>query len=118
LITRKIKHGKIRIGFTPDEEIGRGANKFDVQKFGAEWAYTIDGSEVGELEYENFNAAAAKVKIQGRNVHPGYAKNKMVNALSPGRNELAAMLPEDERPEPYRGVRGILPLDINGGYRG
>ncbi|HHU97570.1 MAG TPA: peptidase T [Petrimonas sp.] len=110
----EIKHGKIRIGFTPDEEIGRGANKFDVQKFGAEWAYTIDGSEVGELEYENFNAAAAKVKIQGRNVHPGYAKNKMVNALHLA-NELAAMLPEDERPEHTEGYEGFFHLISMGG---
>ncbi len=110
----EIKHGKIRIGFTPDEEIGRGADKFDVQKFGAEWAYTIDGSEVGELEYENFNAAAAKVKIQGRNVHPGYAKNKMVNALHLA-NELAAMLPEDERPEHTEGYEGFFHLISLGG---
>ena len=74
----EIEHGKIRIAFTPDEEIGRGADKFDVKKFGAEWAYTMDGSEVGELEYENFNAAYAKIDIQGRNVHPGYAKNKII----------------------------------------
>lgn len=110
----EIKHGKIRIGFTPDEEIGRGADKFDVQKFGAEWAYTIDGSEVGELEYENFNAAAVKVKIQGRNVHPGYAKNKMVNALHLA-NELAAMLPEDERPEHTEGYEGFFHLISLGG---
>ncbi len=110
----EIKHGKIRIGFTPDEEIGRGADKFDVQKFGAEWAYPIDGSEVGELEYENFNAAAAKVKIQGRNVHPGYAKNKMVNALHLA-NELAAMLPEDERPEHTEGYEGFFHLISLGG---
>ena len=110
----EIKHGKIRIGFTPDEEIGRGADKFDVQKFGAEWAYTIDGSEVGELEYENFNAAAAKVKIQGRNVHPGYAKNKMVNALHLA-NELAAMLPENERPEHTEGYEGFFHLISLGG---
>ncbi len=110
----EIKHGKIRIGFTPDEEIGRGADKFDVQKFGAEWAYTIDGSEVGELEYENFNAAAAKVKIQGRNVHPGYAKNKMVNALHLA-NELAAMLPEEERPEHTEGYEGFFHLISLGG---
>ncbi|HBX19205.1 MAG TPA: peptidase T, partial [Porphyromonadaceae bacterium] len=71
----EIEHGKIRIAFTPDEEIGRGPDKFDVAKFGAEWAYTMDGGEVGELEYENFNAASAKISIQGRNVHPGYAKN-------------------------------------------
>ena len=110
----EIKHGKIRIGFTPDEEIGRGADKFDVKKFGAKWAYTIDGSEVGELEYENFNAAAAKVKIQGRNVHPGYAKNKMVNALHLA-NELAAMLPENERPEHTEGYEGFFHLISLGG---
>ena len=110
----EIKHGKIRIGFTPDEEIGRGADKFDVQKFGAEWAYTIDGSEVGELEYDNFNAAPAKVKIKWRNVHPGYAKNKMVNALHLA-NELAAMLPEDERPEHTEGYEGFFHLISLGG---
>jgi len=110
----EIKHGKIRIGFTPDEEIGRGADKFDVKKFGAKWAYTIDGSEVGELQYENFNAAAAKVKIQGRNVHPGYAKNKMVNALHLA-NELAAMLPENERPEHTEGYEGFFHLISLGG---
>ena len=77
----EIKHGKIRIGFTPDEEIGQGADHFDVEKFGADWAYTIDGGQIGELEYENFNAAGVSIKIQGRNVHPGTAKDKMVNAL-------------------------------------
>ncbi|MFA6854516.1 MAG: peptidase T, partial [Bacteroidales bacterium] len=87
----EIEHGKIRIAFTPDEEIGRGADKFDVEKFGADWAYTMDGSEVGELEYENFNAASAKIEIQGRNVHPGYAKNKMINALHVA-NELISLL--------------------------
>ena len=92
----EIEHGKIRIGFTPDEEIGRGADKFDVVKFGADWAYTMDGSEVGELEYENFNAASAKISIQGRNVHPGYAKNKMINALHVA-NELINLLPENEQ---------------------
>jgi len=89
----EIEHGRIRIAFTPDEEIGRGADKFDVVRFGAEWAYTMDGSEVGELEYENFNAASAKIEIQGRNVHPGYAKGKMINALHVA-NELVALLPE------------------------
>ena len=105
----EIEHGKIRIGFTPDEEIGRGADKFDVAKFGAEWAYTIDGSELGELEFENFNAASAKIDIQGRNVHPGYAKNKMINALHVS-NELIAMLPEYERPERTEGYEGFFHL--------
>ncbi|UJF30992.1 peptidase T [Kaistella sp. 97-N-M2] len=93
----EIKHGKIAIGFTPDEEIGRGAHKFDVKKFGAEWAYTMDGSEVGELEYENFNAAGAVVKIHGLSVHPGYAFGKMVNA-SLLAAEFVQMLPENETP--------------------
>ncbi len=110
----EIEHGKIRIGFTPDEEIGRGADKFDVKKFGAEWAYTMDGSEVGELEYENFNAASAKIKIQGRNVHPGYAKNKMVNALHVA-NELIALLPAKERPEHTEGYEGFFHLISLGG---
>ncbi len=105
----EIEHGKIRIGFTPDEEIGRGADKFDVEKFGADWAYTMDGSSVGELEYENFNAASAKINIQGRNVHPGYAKNKMINALHVG-NELVALLPEKERPEHTEGYEGFFHL--------
>ena len=110
----EIEHGKIRIAFTPDEEIGRGADKFDVKKFGAEWAYTMDGSEIGELEYENFNAAYAKIEIQGRNVHPGYAKNKMVNALHIA-NELALMLPYDERPEHTDGYEGFFHLiSLNG----
>lgn len=110
----EIEHGKIRIGFTPDEEIGRGADKFDVAKFGADWAYTIDGSEVGELEYENFNAASAKIDIQGRNVHPGYAKGKMVNALHLA-NELIALLPESERPEHTAGYEGFFHLISLGG---
>ena len=105
----EIEHGKIRIGFTPDEEIGRGADKFDVAKFGAEWAYTMDGSELGELEFENFNAASAKIDIQGRNVHPGYAKNKMINALHVA-NELINMLPENERPERTEGYEGFFHL--------
>lgn len=110
----EIKHGKIRVGFTPDEEIGRGPNKFDVQKFGAEWAYTMDGSEVGELEYENFNAASAKIIIKGRNVHPGYAKNKMINALHVA-NEIVGMLPVNERPEYTEGYEGFFHLlSING----
>ena len=78
----EIKHGKIRVGFNPDEEIGLGAHKFDVEKFGCEWAYTMDGGELGELEFENFNAASAVITIQGRNVHPGYAKNKMINSIT------------------------------------
>ncbi|RNC65885.1 peptidase T [Proteiniphilum sp. X52] len=110
----EIEHGKIRVGFTPDEEIGRGADKFDVAKFGADWAYTIDGSEVGELEYENFNAASAKVDIQGRNVHPGYAKGKMVNALHLA-NELIGLLPENERPEHTVGYEGFFHLISLGG---
>jgi len=110
----EIEHGMIRIGFTPDEEIGRGADKFDVAKFGAKWAYTMDGSEVGELEFENFNAAAAKIEIQGRNVHPGYAKNKMINALHVA-NELIQLLPEDERPETTEGYEGFYHLiSLNG----
>nr|WP_299174485.1 peptidase T [uncultured Allomuricauda sp.] len=94
----EIKHGKIRIGFTPDEEIGRGAHKFDVEKFGADWAYTMDGSQVGELEFENFNAASAKIVIAGKSVHPGYAKGKMVNAIGVA-NEFLGLLPLREVPE-------------------
>ncbi|MDD2247551.1 MAG: peptidase T [Proteiniphilum sp.] len=105
----EIEHGKIRIGFTPDEEIGRGADKFDVEKFGADWAYTMDGSEVGELEYENFNAASAKIVIHGRNVHPGYAKNKMINALNIA-NKLINLLPHNERPESTEGYEGFFHL--------
>jgi len=103
----EIKHGKIRIGFTPDEEIGRGAHKFDVEKFGAEWAYTMDGSQVGELEYENFNAAGAKVIIEGKSVHPGYAKGKMVNAVSIA-NEFMGVLPPDETPQNTSGREGFF----------
>ena len=110
----EIKHGKIRIAFTPDEEIGMGASKFDVDKFGCEWAYTIDGGEVGELEYENFNAAAAKVIVKGLNVHPGYAKNKMVNANLIAML-FAGMLPSHERPEHTEGYEGFFHLTgING----
>ena len=94
----EFKHGEIKIGFTPDEEIGRGVVKFDVKKFGAEYAYTMDGGEVGELEFENFNAASAKIHIQGRNVHPGYAKGKMKNAILIGM-ELNSLLPVQQRPE-------------------
>lgn len=110
----EIEHGKIRIAFTPDEEIGRGADKFDVARFGAKWAYTMDGSEVGELEYENFNAASAKVAIRGRNVHPGYAKGKMINALHVA-HELVAMLPEKERPEYTEGYEGFFHLIATNG---
>lgn len=105
----EIEHGKIRIGFTPDEEIGAGADYFDVAKFGAEWAYTMDGGEVGELEYENFNAAGAKVTIQGRSVHPGSAKNKMVNALVVA-NKLVSLLPPHERPEHTSDYEGFIHL--------
>ena len=105
----EIKHGRIAIGFTPDEEIGRGAHKFDVKKFGAEWAYTMDGSEVGELEYENFNAAGAVVKIHGLSVHPGYAIGKMVNA-SLLVAEFIKMLPENETPSTTKGFEGFYHL--------
>lgn len=103
----EIEHGTIRIGFTPDEEIGRGAHKFDVEKFGAEWAYTIDGSQLGELEFENFNAAAAKVVFKGKSVHPGYAKNKMVNAILLS-NEFLSLLPPNEVPEKTQDREGFF----------
>lgn len=103
----EIKHGKIRVAFTPDEEIGRGAHKFDVEKFGADWAYTIDGSQVGELEYENFNAAKAVVTVTGKSVHPGYAKNKMVNAIGLA-NEFLSLLPPREVPEHTSGIEGFF----------
>jgi tripeptide aminopeptidase len=102
----EFKHGEIKIGFTPDEEIGRGVVKFDVEKFGARYAYTMDGGAVGELEYENFNAAGATVKIQGRNIHPGYAKGKMLNAILIGM-ELNALLPVEQRPEFTTGYEGF-----------
>ena len=102
----EIKHGKIRVGFNPDEEIGLGAHKFDVAKFGCQWAYTMDGGEVGELEFENFNAAAAKIIVKGRNVHPGYAKNKMVNAIRVA-NEFMSLLPGNETPESTEGYEGF-----------
>ncbi len=102
----EIKHGKIRIGFTPDEEIGRGVDYFDVKAFGADFAYTMDGSAEGELEYENFNAASATIEIQGRNVHPGYAKNKMINAIEVA-CELNSLLPATERPEHTEGYEGF-----------
>lgn len=94
----ELRHGTIRVGFTPDEEIGRGAHKFDVKKFGADWAYTVDGSQLGELEYENFNAAGARVVFRGKSVHPGYAKDKMVNAISIAQ-DFMAQLPSDEAPQ-------------------
>ncbi|WP_289644457.1 peptidase T [Maribacter aestuarii] len=103
----EIKHGTIRIGFTPDEEIGRGAHKFDVATFGAQWAYTMDGSQIGELEYENFNAAGAKVNITGKSVHPGYAKGKMVNAITIA-NEFLSALPKKETPENTEGREGFF----------
>jgi tripeptide aminopeptidase len=102
-----IEHGIIKIGFTPDEEIGRGVDKFDVQKFGAEYAYTMDGGPIGELEYENFNAAMAKVYIQGRNIHPGYAKDKMINAMLIAM-EFNAMLPVNEKPEYTSNYEGFF----------
>ena len=105
----EIEHGKIRIGFNPDEEIGLGAHKFDVEKFGCKWAYTMDGGEVGELEFENFNAASAKVHVKGRNVHPGYAKGKMINALLVA-NEFVGMLPENETPANTEGYEGFYHL--------
>lgn len=105
----KIKHGKIRIGFTPDEEIGQGADHFDVPKFGAEWAYTIDGGEIGELEYENFNAAGAKITFNGLNVHPGYAKHKMKNSMRIA-NQFMTMLPRHETPEHTEGYEGFYHL--------
>lgn len=111
----EIPHGTIRIGFNPDEEIGLGAHKFDVEKFGCQFAYTMDGSEVGEIEFENFNAALAKITITGCSVHPGYAKDKMLNA---GRiaTELAQMLPQDETPETTEGYQGFYHLiGISGG---
>lgn len=102
----EIEHGKIRIGFNPDEEIGLGAHKFDVKLFGCDWAYTMDGGEVGELEYENFNAAAARITIKGRNVHPGYAKGKMINSMRIA-SEFIQMLPKRENPENTDGYEGF-----------
>ena len=106
---KEIKHGKIRIAFNPDEEIGMGAHHFDVEKFGCDWAYTMDGGDVGELEFENFNAASAKVSIKGVSVHPGYAKGKMINANALAA-EFAAMLPADETPETTEGYQGFYHL--------
>lgn len=114
LADNTIKHGKIRIGFTPDEEVGKGADLFDVKKFGAEWAYTMDGSEIGELEYENFNAAGAKVIFKGKIVHPGYAINKMVNSMTRAAEFIKAM-PEMEVPEHTTKYEGFYHLmSVNG----
>ncbi|WP_264523212.1 peptidase T [Flavobacterium sp. N502536] len=103
----EIKHGKIRIGFTPDEEIGRGAHHFDVKKFGAAWAYTMDGSQIGELEYENFNAAGAKITFKGKSVHPGYAKGKMINSMLIA-NDFINELPKGETPQETKGYEGFF----------
>jgi len=103
----EIKHGKIRIGFTPDEEIGRGAHHFDVEKFGAQWAYTMDGSQIGELEYENFNAAGAKINFKGKSVHPGYAKGKMINSMLIA-NDFINELPKSETPQETKGYEGFF----------
>ena len=105
----EIKHGKVRIGFTPDEEIGQGADHFDVQKFGCDWAYTVDGGQIGELEYENFNAASAKVCFKGLNVHPGPAKDKMINAALLA-TQFASWLPAEQRPEHTDGYEGFFHL--------
>ncbi|MCM1483638.1 MAG: peptidase T [Muribaculaceae bacterium] len=105
----EIKHGRVRIAFNPDEEIGQGAHKFDVERFGADWAYTMDGGEIGELEYENFNAAVARITFTGRNVHPGYAKHKMINSLRIA-NQFAIMLPRWETPEHTEGYEGFYHL--------
>ncbi len=105
----EIKHGKIRICFTPDEEVGKGAHKFDVEKFGAEWAYTMDGSQIGELEYENFNAAGAKIIVNGKIVHPGYAKGKMINSMTIA-SDFISRLPKNEVPESTEGYEGFFHL--------
>ena len=105
----EIKHGKIRICFTPDEEVGKGAHKFDIKKFGADWAYTMDGSQIGELEYENFNAASAKITINGKIVHPGYAKGKMINSMSIA-GDFILRLPSKEVPESTEGYEGFFHL--------
>jgi tripeptide aminopeptidase len=105
----EIKHGPIKVGFTPDEEIGRGAHKFDVEKFGADWAYTMDGSQIGELEYENFNAAGAVIKVNGKIVHPGYAKGKMINSMYYASQFIEA-LPKNETPEQTEGYEGFYHL--------
>jgi tripeptide aminopeptidase len=103
----EIKHGKIRVGFTPDEEIGRGAHHFDVEKFGCDWAYTMDGSQVGELEFENFNAAGAKITFKGKSVHPGYAKGKMINSMLIA-NDFINKLPKGETPQETKGYEGFF----------
>lgn len=103
----EIKHGTIRVGFTPDEEIGRGADFFDVEKFGAQWAYTMDGSQIGELEYENFNAAGAKITFKGKSVHPGYAKDKMINSMLIA-NDFINALPKNEIPQETEGYEGFF----------
>jgi len=103
----EVKHGKIRVGFTPDEEIGRGAHHFDVDKFGCDWAYTMDGSQVGELEYENFNAAGAKITFKGKSVHPGYAKGKMINSMLIATDFIKA-LPKGETPQETKGYEGFF----------
>jgi tripeptide aminopeptidase len=105
----EIKHGKIRICFTPDEEVGRGTKHFDVEKFGADFAYTLDGSEIGELEYENFNAASAKISVKGRSVHPGSAKNMMINSILVA-TQIIQSLPPDQRPEHTEGYEGFFHL--------
>jgi tripeptide aminopeptidase len=115
LKNKNLKHGKIRIGFTPDEEIGKGTDHFDVKKFGADFAYTLDGGEIGELEFENFNAAGVKIKISGRSVHPGAAKNKMINALQVA-HKIVSMLPPTQRPEhteKYEGFYHLIHLNGN-----
>jgi len=110
----EIKHGTIKIAFTPDEEVGKGVDYFDVKKFGADYAYTVDGGPIGELEYENFNAASATIKIQGRNIHPGYAKGKMINALLVA-TEINSMLPVNERPELTENYEGFFHITkLNG----
>lgn len=114
----EIKHGTIKVGFTPDEEVGRGADKFDVQKFGADFAYTMDGGRIGELEFENFNAAGAKITINGRNVHPGYATNKMVNSMLIA-NEIIGAFPANEIPSKTSGYDGFYHLNaMNGEVEG
>ena len=114
LNSKEIQHGKIRLAFTPDEEIGKGTDHFDVKKFGADFAYTLDGGEIGELEYENFNAAGAKIKIQGRSVHPGAAKDKMINALLVA-HKLIGMLPAVQRPEHTGKYEGFYHLTLLNG---
>lgn len=109
LKSKEVKHGKIRLGFTPDEEIGQGTDHFDVRKFGADFAFTLDGGEIGELEFENFNAAGAKIRIHGRSVHPGAAKNKMINALLVA-HQIIGMLPPDQRPEHTEKYEGFFHL--------